>query len=191
MDSIIALLLSTKYPLLFTGSFIEGSVVMMGAGLLWHLGVVDFWPAYIALLLGDILADIMWYAIGYFGARKFVERWGHHFNMTPDVLTKLERRFNTYHTWILIISKLTMGFGFAVATLMTAGMMRVPLFRYIVINLFGGFVWVYALMCVGYYFGNVLASVPPQYQLAIGVSGFILVFFGLKYVSKRLASAEW
>ena len=153
-----------------------------------RLTISSIW---IALVLGDILADIMWYAIGYFGARKFVDRWGHHLNMTPDVLAKIERRFNTYHTWILIISKLTMGFGFAVATLMTAGMMRVPLFRYIVINLLGGFVWVYALMCVGYYFGNVLASVPPQYQLAIGVSGFILVFFGLKYVSKRLASAEW
>ena len=191
MDSIIALLLSTKYPLIFTGSFIEGSVVMIGTGLLWHSGIVDFWPAYIALVLGDILADLMWYAIGYFGARKFVDRWGHYINMTPDVVSKIERRFNTYHTWILIISKLTMGFGFAVATLTTAGMMRVPLFRYFVINLFGGLVWVYVLMCVGYYFGNVLATVPPQYQLAIGVCGFIAVFFGLKYAAKRLASAEW
>lgn len=191
LDSLISALLASKYVLIFAGSYIEGSVVMMGTGFLWHSGIVSFWPAYIALILGDFLADLMWYAIGYFGARKFMDRWGHYINMTPDVVSKIERRFHEYHTSILIVSKLTMGFGFAVATLTTAGMLRVPLSRYVFINFFGGLIWVFVLMQIGYHFGNVLEMVPKQLQLALGISGFIAAFFGLKYLTKRLATAEW
>src|SRR3989344_767642 len=114
-------------------SFFEGSAVMMTAGLLWHLGTVEFLPAYAALMAGDLLADIMWYVIGHYGARSFFERWGHFFGATPEILEKAERRFNQYHTKILIFSKLTMGLGLAVPILIAAGMMRVPFTRFAVI----------------------------------------------------------
>ena len=191
LDTILAFLEASKYPLIFAGSYIEGSVVMLTTGFLWHAGTVAFWPAYAALLLGDFLADLMWYAIGYFGARKFMDRWGHLINMTPDVVSKIEKRFHEYHTSILIVSKLTMGFGFAVATLTTAGMLRVPIWRYVTINLIGGCIWVYLLMIAGYHFGNVLELVPREFQITLGIAGFLAVFFGLKYLTKRLANAEW
>jgi ribonuclease BN (tRNA processing enzyme) len=116
--------------LIFTGAYIEGSVVMMATGSLLHGGIVSFWPAYGALLLGDILSDTMWYCIGRWGGRPFLDRWGRLFNATPEVISKVERRFHEYHTSILIVSKLTMGFGFAVATLMTAGLMVESISRY-------------------------------------------------------------
>jgi membrane-associated protein len=191
LETIIALLEASKYSLIFIGSFIEGSIVMLGTGILWHNGLVAFWPAYGALLLGDILADLMWYAIGYFGARRFMNRWGHHINMTPEVVAKIEKHFHNHHTSILVVSKLTMGFGFAVATLTTAGMLRVPLLRYFLINLLGGIVWVLTLLVVGYYFGNVLELVPTEFKIALGVAGLTGAFFGLKYFAKRLASSEW
>jgi membrane protein DedA with SNARE-associated domain len=182
---------ASKYPLLFVGCFIEGTVIMMAAGLLWHQGLVEFWPAYIALLAADFLADIMWYVIGYYGARKFVNKWGHHVGMTQDNLAKVERRFHKHHIWILLISKLSMGFGLAVATLTTAGMLRIPFYRYMTINVLGGFVWVYAMMLVGYYFGNVLALIPREFQIGFAVLVLILVFFGLQQLNKRLATLDW
>ena len=189
--SIIAFLQATKYPLIFAGCYIEGTVVMLATGILWHQGVVNFWPAYIALMLGDFLSDLMWYFVGYFGARKGIERWGHRFGLTPGNLEKVERRFHKYHTQILYISKLSMGFGLAVATLTTAGMLRVPLSRYIFINLSGGIVWVFAVMVVGYYFGDVLALIPEQFQIAFSLFMLALAFFGLKWLSQRMASSDW
>lgn len=182
---------ASKYPLLFIGCFIEGTIVMMGAGILWHSGVVEFWPAYIALLAADFLADVMWYVIGYFGARKFVNKWGHHIGMTPENVAKIERRFHKHHTWILLISKLSMGFGLAVATLTTAGMLRIPFYRYMAINVVGGFIWVYAMMLVGYYFGNVLAMIPREFQIGFAVVALALVFFGLQQLNKKLATVDW
>jgi len=187
----IAALESSKYVLIFAGSYLEGTVVMLATGALWHARLVDFWPSYLALILGDILSDTMWYFIGRIGARPFLLRWGAYFNATPEVVEKIERRFNQYHTSILIVSKLTMGFGFAVATLMTAGLMRVPFSRYFMINLIGGFIWVFALMATGYYFGNILEAVPHQLQIIVGIGGFVLAIVALRYASKKLATMDW
>jgi undecaprenyl-diphosphatase len=191
LGSIIVFFEASKYPLIFAGCYIEGTVVMMGTGILWHSGVVNFWPAYAALVLGDFLSDLMWYFIGYFAARKSIDKWGHRFGLTPENMAKVERRFHTYHTQILYISKLSMGFGLAVATLTTAGMLRVPLWRYVAINLSGGFMWVFAMMIVGYYFGNVLALIPEQFQIAFSLLALLLAFFGLRAFSRKLAASDW
>jgi len=191
LGSIIAFFQATKYPLIFAGCYIEGTVVMMATGLLWHEGIVNFWPAYVALVLGDFLSDLMWYFIGKYGARKTIDKWGPRFGLTPENMAKVERRFHKYHTQILYISKLSMGFGLAVATLTTAGMLRVPLYRYVAINLSGGLVWVFGMMIVGYYFGNVLAYIPEQFQIIFALFVLALAFLGLKWLSQKLATSDW
>ena len=189
--ALIAFLKATKYPLFFLGAYIEGTVVMLTGGVLLKLGQVDFVPLYISLILGDILSDIMWYWVGYLGARRFVMRWGSIVNITPAVVEKLEGRFKKYHLSILIFSKLTMGFGLAVPILVTAGMMRVSFLRYCTINMIGSFVWVAFVIFVGYTFGNVLNLVPEQYQIATTIAALIVFFLGLKYLGTRLGKIDW
>ncbi|MDR3570793.1 MAG: DedA family protein [Candidatus Pacebacteria bacterium] len=191
LPNLIAFLEATKYPLFFLGSFIEGTVVMLTGGVLLRLGQVEFLPLYVALILGDVLSDILWYWVGYLGARRFVMRWGHFVNATPEVVAKLERRFHKYHLRILVISKLTMGFGLAVPILTTAGMLRVPFSRYLAINVIGSFVWVAAIIWAGYSFGNVLSLVPEQFQIGSFIVLIITFFVGLRYLNKRLEHVDW
>ena len=191
LSVVVAFLESSKYTLIFLGSFLEGSAVMMTTGLLWHIGTVTFWPAYGALLAGDFLADIMWYLVGRFGARSFFVRWGHFINVTPEIIEKVEKRFHHHHTKILIISKLTMGFGLAVPILTVAGMLRVPFIRYLTINVLGGIVWVLFLMGIGYYFGDVLQYIPKDFQIAMAIAVPFLFFFALRALSKKLATVDW
>jgi membrane protein DedA with SNARE-associated domain len=188
---ILAFFEASKYALLFVGSFLEGTAVMLTGGVLVQLGETSFWPTYFALLGGDILSDLMWYGIGYFGARGFVNRWGYLINATPENVAKLEERFHRYHTRILVISKLTMGFGLAAAILATAGMLRVSLLRYTAINVICGFIWVFLIMIIGYYFGNVLALVPKEFQfLMVGIVLVAFVVF-FQWLSKKLATVNW
>lgn len=191
MSSLIALLAASKYVLLFIGTLTEGPLVMMGAGLLLHLGQVEFWPAYLALVAGDFVADIVWYIVGYWGARPFFNRYGHYFNITPVTIEKIERRFHRYSDWVLAISKLTMGFGLSLATLTVAGMLRVSFWRYAAINLICGFIWTLFLFYVGYFFGNVYELIPGYLQIIFAVSVFIAVFFGIRAASRAMARAEW
>lgn len=188
---IVAFLEATKYPLFFLGAYLEGTVVMLTGGVLLRLGQVQFFPLYVSLILGDVLSDIMWYWIGYFGARPFVLRWGYLVNATPEVVGKLERRFHKYHLRILVISKLTMGFGLAVPILMTAGMLRVSFLRYCIVNITGSFIWVGFVIFIGYTFGNVLILIPEKYQI-LSFFGLIGAFFvGLGFLTKRLEMADW
>lgn len=188
---VLTFLEASKYSLLFLGSYFEGSAAMMVGGLLYRLGHVDFWPMYIALFMGDVLSDTMWYFIGFFGARKFFNRYGHIVNITPGILDKAEKKFHQHHLRILIISKLTMGFGFATAILATAGMLRVSLIRFLTINIACGFVWVSFLIFIGYYFGNVLARIPKNIQIAGAIFTIILFFTVVRGISMYLAKLEW
>lgn len=191
LSGLVAFLEATKYPLFFLGAYLEGTVVMLSGGVLLRLGQVDFWQLYGALILGDVLSDIMWYWVGYLGARRFILKWGYIVNATPEVIAKLERRFHKYHLSILIFSKLTMGFGLAVPILTTAGMLRVSFTRYCTINIIGSFVWVAFIIYVGYTFGNVLQLIPERYQIG---SFFVLIaafFFGLRYMNSKLADMDW
>lgn len=191
IDQFLALLESSKYVLLFLGSYFEGSVAMLTGGLLLRLGQVEFWPVYGVLFLGDVLSDIMWYCIGYFGARRFLLKYGRFMNITPPILVQVEQKFQTHHLRILVISKLTMGFGFATAILATAGMLRVSFIRYVTINIVCGFVWVSFLVWIGYYFGNILAGIPKDVQIAGTVAMIGLFFVLIRVVSTYLAKREW
>ena len=188
---LVAFLQATKYPLFFAGAYIEGTVVMLTGGVLLRLGEVQFLPLYASLILGDVLSDIMWYWIGYFGARRFVMRWGYLVGATPEIVAKMERRFHKYHLRILVISKLTMGFGLAVPILTTAGMMRVSFKRYCAINIVGSFIWVGFVIFVGYNFGDVLQYFPEKFQVASFFVLIALFFVGLRYLTKRLETVKW
>lgn len=191
LSVLLTFLDNSRYILIFLGSFFEGSAVMMTTGLLWHVGTVTFWPAYGALMAGDVLSDIAWYFIGHFAARPFFARWGHFIGATPLVIEKVERRFHKYHTRILIISKLTMGLGLAAVILTVAGMLRVPFVRYLTINVLGGFVWVLFLMSVGYYFGNFLQYIPKDFQIALILTMPFLFLFALRVINRKLATIDW
>ncbi|MFA5744797.1 MAG: VTT domain-containing protein [Candidatus Paceibacterota bacterium] len=191
LSALLALLEQSKYFLIAIGSFFEGSAMMMTAGLLWHLNVVTFWPAYSALLIGDILSDTIWYIVGRFFARSFLTQWGHFINVTPQIIEKIEKRFYHYHTKILTVSKLTMGFGFAIPILITAGMLRVPFARYITITVLGGIVWIFLLMNIGYYFGNVFYYIPKDFRIALAIVMPVLFFLVIRAASKKLTTVEW
>jgi len=190
LPSLITFLEGSKYFLIFTGCYIEGPAVMIATGVLWHLDIVSFWPAYVALLLGDLLADIMWYLIGYHAGRPFIARYGHWFNLTTSTIDKAEHHFHRHHTKILAFSKLTMGFGLAVPLLTVAGMLHVRFSRFVTINAIGGAIIVLVTMIVGYYFGNVLATIPENFRIAAIAAAALIFLLVIRTVSKKLATLD-
>jgi membrane protein DedA with SNARE-associated domain len=168
-----------KYIVLFFGAIVEGPMLMMASGFLYHLGQFDFLPMYIALMGGDFVADIGWYCLGRFGGQAFIFKYSYLFHITRETLEKVESRFKKYHQKILIISKLTMGFGFSHAVLTVAGIFRVPFKNYAMLNLFGGFIWTLFLLTIGYFFGNVYAIIPAYAKVTFVSIGLIIIISAL------------
>jgi membrane protein DedA with SNARE-associated domain len=177
---------SSKYILLFIGCIAEGPVVMLASGFLYHLGQFNFWPMYFALVIGDFVADIGWYILGRFGARQTVFKFGHFVGLTSESLERVGGWFNKYHQKILIISKLTMGFGFATVVLLVAGMYKVPFKNYFFINLIGGFIWTMILLTVGYFVGNIFTLIPGPAKATFLTVAAISIIFGLRFLNNYL-----
>ncbi|MEN9342018.1 MAG: hypothetical protein RIQ54_274 [Candidatus Parcubacteria bacterium] len=152
------------YAILLPLGIIEGPIVSVASGILIHLSFFQFWPVFWILLAGDIIGDIFWYSIGYHGGIRFIRRYGHFFGLSESTAERISHLFHRHHEKILLTSKLTMGFGFALATLIAAGMARVPFRKFIFINIAAGVVWTTFLIGVGYFFGNVYALIDKGFQ---------------------------
>ncbi len=163
---------------------------MVGGGFLYRLSQLNFLPMYLCLVAGDFAADLVWYFVGYYGGRPLIVRYGKFFNITEEIIQKIEKRFRTYQTSILIVSKLTMGFGFSLATLITAGILKVSFRKYVAINLVGGFIWVGFLVLVGYLFGHVYLVIPDSIKVIFVLIGAIAVFFALRTINRYLVNTE-
>ncbi|MBL8029952.1 MAG: DedA family protein [Candidatus Doudnabacteria bacterium] len=181
---------ASKYTLLFFGSIAEGPILTLTSGFLVRLKQLDLVPAYFLLVAGDFTADIVWYNIGRHGARRLINRFGSFFNITPEIISKVEKRFHTYQTPILFLSKITMGFGFGLATLLVAGMLKVPLKNYILLNLTGGLIWTALLLILGYFFGNAYILVAKPFRAIFLALLILLVGFGLYGINRYLVKKE-
>ena len=186
-----AFLYSSRYVLIFLGCFAEGAGVMAATGVLLRLGKVELVPAFVTLLAADLSADVMWYFVGRFGAREVLKKRGTFLGVTREVFEKIEVRFHRYHSPFLLLSKVTSGMGFAYATLVVAGMVRIPLGRFVALNLIGGTIWISMMMALGYYFGNVIEQIPLWAQVGFGILAIGALLVGLRSASRYLADSQW
>ncbi len=190
IDFLYSFFQHSKYALVFLGCIVEGPVVMLTAGFLFRLGQFEIAPLYFALMAGDLTADIGWYALGRFGAAPVIYRFGKLFNITPEIIQKIEKRFKTYQNKILFISKITMGFGFALATLIVAGLLKINFKKYVVFNFLGGFIWTAFLLTVGYFFGNLYTFVPDSLKWAFLIIAAALIIYVLWAINRYLVKTE-
>ncbi len=175
-SSIVGWLLAYRYVIVYPLAVVEGPILSMISGFLVRTGFFDFWPIYILLMAGDLTGDILWYLVGRHGARPLIERYGRFLSITEANVEKMEGLFHKHQMKILFISKLTTGFGFAIATLIAAGAVHVPFKKYLTINFFGQFIWTGALLAVGFFFGNLYTLVDKSLRWAFIVA---LVIIGL------------
>ncbi len=182
-----------KYLLVLVGMIVEGPVLMITSGFLLRLGVFSLIPLFLVLVIGDIAADIGWYYLGRHLADPILRRYGRFIGATPELLEKGKTLFSRYHTKILIISKLTLGFGLAIGVMMAAGASRVPFRKFLTLNILGELVLVSVLLSVGYFFGRVTDRLAGDSRLIFGaimIGLTALVLYGFAgYIKRRIAES--
>jgi len=186
IDAVIALFLQYKYPALVVLSFFEGPYAMMVSGFLIKLGIMTLVPAFIALSIGDLLADTVWYYVGYFFGNKFAHRFGKFFDISAESIENAKELFSRHRKKILLGSKMTAGFGLSLATLITAGIVRAPFGEYLLLNFFGQFVWTAVMLSVGYFFGNLYLVIDSVLGKIFIVGIAILSLYLILRLARRL-----
>jgi membrane protein DedA with SNARE-associated domain len=132
---------------------IPSEIILPVAGMLASAkGSISFPIAFIVLAFGSMTGSYIAYAVGYYGGRPFVQRFGKYFFVKERHLDKSEVVFKKY-------GSPTVFFGRFLPIIRTfislpAGMAKMNIFKFTIYSLLGILPWNFLLMWLGYYFGN-------------------------------------
>lgn len=182
LDSLIVLLSTYKYFLLFPISVIEGPIISVIAGFLCSQGIFSIPITYFVLIMGDMVGDTIYYSIGRWGGRPFIKRWGHLFGLDENRLLKMDNHFkNNAGKTILIGKTQAVGAFFLVA----AGMSKTHYPTFIFFNFIGTAAKSMILILIGYFAGHAYKLIDQYlgfYAIIITVIfiAAILIYFSIK-----------
>lgn len=165
------------YCILMLAAFIEGPITILVAGAGVALGQLLPIPAYLAVVLGNLSADLCWYSLGRFGKLEWISHFMHKFKVKPAVLERLSENVQQYAPRLIFLSKLTI--GFPIPTLITVGLHRVALRRWIALLVLGELLKSAALLAVGYLYASGIQQAFGGVRVVMGVITVLLVIIGL------------
>jgi membrane protein DedA with SNARE-associated domain len=151
---VLQLIAQYRYAFLIPGALFIGPLVSLTAGVLIRLGILELFATAFILMATELLGDVFWYWAGYHWGMPFIRRFGKFVGIHETRVEVVTRLYNEHHDMIILVSKLTAGFGFAPAIYFTAGLSRVPFRRYMLINIAGQVVWTSAMLAIGFYLGH-------------------------------------
>ncbi len=187
---LMALIVQYRYLILVPASLLWGLLVCMLVGVAIRVGTLELIPAYAAVMLGELIGDAMWYWIGYRWGERFAHCFGKYVGIDKSHIDTAKHLFEKHNQSILLSSKLTTGFGFAIPILFTAGMTRMSFWAYMRANLIGQFFWSGGLIAVGYFFGDWYLRVNSAFEKATVVSLAIILIVAslgfMKYIGRRM-----
>lgn len=178
------------YFLIIVIAIIEGPILSIVIGMLIQGGYFNWMPVYAILMFGDLLGDCIWYFIGKIYGHGFIKRYGKYFKITENKFEKVIKLFQKYKVSILMISKLTNGFGFGVLTLITAGMSRISLGKYVFINSVAQFLWTGLLVGTGYFFAESFMFIEKMMgrlnAIGFGIVAIIILYIAYRSIKEKI-----
>lgn len=102
--------------------------------------------------VGNVIGSLVAYAVGVWGGRPFLNKYGKYILITKHDLDRADYWFRRYGSWSIFISRLLP----AVRTFISlpAGIARMNLIKFILYSLLGSFIWSIALAYAGYLIGE-------------------------------------
>jgi len=153
-----------------------------------------FWAVVVMATIGNTLGSLIAYAIGAWGGRPFLERWGRYLLIRPHEIEAAERFFERYGPATAFFSRMLP----IVRTFISfpAGVARMPLRKFIVYSTAGAIPWSILLVFAGQQLGENWVDIrhalePFDLAIALGVVGLgvLFVWWRLGMPGRRRRSA--
>lgn len=189
IPGILSLLTTYGYVIIFPVSVVEGPLIGVVAGFLVGAGKLNGLLVFLVLVVGDVAGDYMYYALGRWGGRRMVDRWGAYVGIKTETVLRFEKYFKKNDAKIILIGK-TQPVGAAI--LVSAGMVRSPLGRFLWFNLLGTIPKALLFECAGIFLGTAIFK-ADTYIAYISEGSFILgviliasYFIFRRYLSNKI-----
>ncbi len=148
----------------------QGVAIEPLTGQPWNLPLVT-----LAGTIGAVVGALVAYAIGYWGGRPVIERWGRYLGITPADLDRTDEFFArhggkaSFFGRLVPVIRSLVSFG--------AGVARMPLAPFIVFTALGSFPWTLLLVFAGMQLGanwESIGGILKQFEYAI-LAGLVLI----------------
>jgi membrane protein DedA with SNARE-associated domain len=185
---LIASLETYKYIALLPIVVIEGPVATVLAGFLSSMSYLSLGISYVIVVLGDLVGDMIYYALGYWGRGGIIEKYGSYVGITGKRLSQLEAHFQDHAGKTLLLGKLTHGIG--IVALIAAGTARVPFIKFLWYNLVATLPKSLILLLVGFYFGEAYMKLSRYLDYTAVIALIIPLLLGV-YVLIRSGAPRY
>lgn len=174
------------YLLLALVVMVEGPVATLAGAVAAASGYMRPEGVFIAAASGNMLADSLWYSLGYLGRIEWLERYGRWLGVKSSLIQQVRGDIDRNAARILLIAKLTL--GFSIPALIAAGLSRAPVRRWFPSLVLGETLWTGGLVLSGFYLTRYVQKFERGVEtvaLAGMFAGVVLVLFYLNKVRKN------
>jgi membrane protein DedA with SNARE-associated domain len=142
----------------------------------------QFWLVVLAGTLGATIGALVAYAIGAFGGRPLIERWGRYLGITPADLDRADDFFARHGEAAAFFGRMLPVIRSLVS--FAAGVARMPLLPFVIFTFLGSLPWTALLVFAGMQLGanwEEVGAIVKQFEYAIlavlGVIGLAWIWF--------------
>lgn len=139
---------SWNYILLSILIVVQGPLATLLGGAAAATGLLRPSFVFVAGVVGNLTADVLWYSTGYLGRFSWAMRLGERLGFHPAHMDRLKYGMRRHATKILLLAKISA--GLAVPALFIAGLTRLQWRRWFPVVFLGETLWTGTLVLVGF-----------------------------------------
>jgi membrane protein DedA with SNARE-associated domain len=160
---------------------IPSELILPFAGFLVGRGELGFLTALIASTAGSLSGALILYALGRWGGRNLILRYGRFLRVKEADLDRAEGWFDKYDEWVVLFGRMVPGVRSVVS--IPAGMLRTPFLQFVLLTTAGSAAWNALLLGAGWYLGENWQQIEG---IVGSVSHFVLVLVAIALVSAAI-----
>ncbi len=181
--------------MLYAGVLAAGAVSGHQASL-FGLSLSSGLESYLVLALagtfGYLLGALVGWAIGRFGGRTLIERYGRWLHLKPESFARAERWFERYGPRAVFLGRITPVVRSFIS--IPAGVFRSPIHLYVPLTLLGSALWCFSFAAVGWALGGSWESFHESFGYAdyvVAAAVVVLIaFFVFRHLRTRRSTAS-
>ncbi len=161
------------YWILYPLAIFEGPLATLAGGAVAALGLLKVELVFLISLFGDLTMDLFLYAFGFFGNQRLRNFIARHPRIEIK-RKKVQSFFGKHGGKVVFLVKITTGLSYI--TFITAGMIRMPLKKFLFFSFLGGIIWSGLLVTIGYFYGNAYKIIGQHIEWAgIIIGGLVVI----------------
>ncbi len=187
-QSTVQWVLQHGYPLLFIVMLIEGPVITAAGAFAAALHYMNVWVVLLLSILANLIPDLVYYAIGYWGRETFINKYGHYIGVTPERIATTEKLAAAHSGKSLFMIKMVP--LLATPGLILVGATKMDIKKYAFWSIAITVPTSLFYLIIGYYFGAAYNTIEHYLNLGayVAVAAIVVVviiaYFERKYFSR-------